>query len=89
MPQRIGYFEYGQVYPPLANGNGPAEPEPEPEHPTSPRGLLWAGVLACIIAGAWLCGVLWRWQSPGTPICVGAWTLLCMLAIARAWRRRQ
>jgi len=39
MKQRIGYFEYGQVYPPrdvpLHNGNGPAEPEPLP--PARPR----------------------------------------------------
>ena len=39
MKQRIGYFEYGQVYPPhdapLANGNGPVAPEPLP--PARPR----------------------------------------------------
>jgi len=73
--------------PALVGGNGPAPlPEEEPA-PTSPRGLLWAGVLACIVAGAWLAGVGCRWQSPGTPLCAGAWVLLCLLAIVRAWRK--
>ena len=93
MAQRINYFEYGQVYPPadapLAGGNGPVVP-PEldagPE-PVSPRFLLWTGVFGCIVTGAWLCGLGWRWQTPGTPICAGAWVLICLLAILRAWRR--
>jgi len=72
--------------PPLTNGNPPAQPQPDAPR-TSPRPLLWAGVLCCIVAGAWLCGLLWRWQTPGTPLCAGAWVLLCLGAIVVAWRR--
>jgi hypothetical protein len=71
---------------PLVGGNPPAPLEPDDAARPSPRPLLWVGVLCCIVAGAWLCGLLWRWASPGTPLCAAAWVLLCLLAIARAWR---
>jgi hypothetical protein len=71
--------------PPLVNGASPAPPEPQPD-PPSVRPLLWIGVLGCIVAGAWLCGALGRWQSPGTPICAALWVALCLLAVVRAWR---
>ena len=70
-------YREGEI--PLVDNTPPMAP--------SPRALLWAGVLACIVSGAWLCGALWRWQSPGTPICAGAWVLLCAATVVRAWRR--
>jgi hypothetical protein len=78
-----------RVYPPpLLEGAPPIVTAPDAPR-TSPRLLLWAGVLACIVAGAWLCGVGNRWQTPGTPICAGAWVLLCLAAVVRAWKGTQ
>jgi hypothetical protein len=103
MKQRIAYFEYGQVYPPLVNGNPPAVPEPAAAPHTSPRGLQAAALLLAIVSGAWLIrfwigddipAVLQRVAAPfSTAVwavpCVGAWLLLCVLAVVRAWRNRQ
>jgi hypothetical protein len=75
-------YREGEI--PLVDEAPPADPEPPVP---SVRPLLWIGVLGCIVAGAWLCGALWRWQSPGTPICAGAWVALCLLAVVRAWRK--
>ena len=72
--------------PPLVGDTPPSVPAPDAPA-RKPYLLLWAGVLACIVAGAWLCGTLWYWQSPGTPICAGLWLLLCLGAIWFSWRR--
>jgi hypothetical protein len=85
--KRIAYFEYGQVYPPLVNGEPPAALEPDAA-PVSPRLLLATGIIACVVSGAWACAALWRWQMPETPLCVGGWLAACALAIVRAWRGR-
>ena len=79
-------YREGEI--PLVDGAPPAAPESDAA-PPSPRALLWCGVLGCIVAGAWLCGALWRWQMPGTQLCTGAWVVLCLLAVVRAWRRSQ
>jgi hypothetical protein len=80
-----------------------ATPEPSPK-PGVSRLLLWLGVVACIAIGAKLVAVLVTsmcytplppesedvvYYMPGVPIAVGAWLIICLLAIMRAWRRSQ
>jgi hypothetical protein len=89
---------------PLVNGAGPIlPPDQATGNDRRPHLLLWLGVFACVAVGAKLVAVLITsmfyaplppvsedvvYQTPEVTLAVGAWLIICLLAILRAWRKR-
>lgn len=79
MVKRIAYFDYGKVYPPLANGNPPlVEPDPAAPEPFWDGWGVFTGVIGF---GAFL---LWSALPPDGPV-NAVEVCLAMLATALFW----
>ena len=82
MSKRIGYFEYGQVYPPpLVDGAPPVVTEPDVEQPVTLGAPWWA--IGWYIAHATILGAVFVTQRiDAQDYCTGPWQPLSAIPAA-------